>query len=188
MNINNFGPFNSDVWGTVSDWFIGLITLGTVYFLYKTLKSQIKVQLQQQAITEIELRRYLDAIKPDLNGELINYKDIDGMRSFHVKLTPINNVPEKFEYSFSQEPIGFIDRTGFKFDKVTFQIGHPIHLFFSWKDLHDKNGLVAGLKCFVEDKIGTKHEILFMILNKEGEIRKVGPTLISYPSLMNNIK
>jgi hypothetical protein len=53
MNINDFGPFSANVWGTVSDWIMVSVTTLTALFLIKTFKSQKKVQLMQQSITDI---------------------------------------------------------------------------------------------------------------------------------------
>ena len=41
MDIFNF-PFLSEIWGTVSDWVMIMVTGITAYFLYKTLYAQKK--------------------------------------------------------------------------------------------------------------------------------------------------
>lgn len=53
MDINNFDPFNSEVWGTFSDWAMVSVTGLTALLLLKTLRSQIKVQELQQKMFEI---------------------------------------------------------------------------------------------------------------------------------------
>lgn len=60
-----------EIWGTVSDWFIVIITLVTAVFLYKTLfaqnktlDSQLKVQEEQNRLFKIEELKYLREIKP----------------------------------------------------------------------------------------------------------------------------
>ncbi|WP_158795882.1 hypothetical protein [Pedobacter sp. L105] len=58
MDINNFGPFASDVWGTISDWAMVIVTTLTAYYLWKTLKSQLVVQESQVKVTRIESERY----------------------------------------------------------------------------------------------------------------------------------
>jgi len=58
MNINNWVPFAAEVWGTVSDWAMVAVTALTAYFLVKTFRSQQKVQILQQDITDIEKERY----------------------------------------------------------------------------------------------------------------------------------
>ena len=41
MTINNFGPFNVEVWGSVSDWSLVIVTIITAYFIWKTLHEQV---------------------------------------------------------------------------------------------------------------------------------------------------
>jgi hypothetical protein len=72
MEINNFGPFNSDVWGTVSDWIMVLVTAITLYFLWRTLVSQqkallsqLEVQKLQQQTTLIEQERFRLEVQPN---------------------------------------------------------------------------------------------------------------------------
>jgi hypothetical protein len=56
--------FNSDVWGTVSDWVMVSVTSITAYYLYQTLKAQKDVQRDQRTLTEIEVFRHRESIKP----------------------------------------------------------------------------------------------------------------------------
>ncbi|WDF79531.1 hypothetical protein PQ469_05880 [Mucilaginibacter sp. KACC 22773] len=58
MAINNFGPFQSDVWGTVSDWITILVYLITAYFIYKTLRSQLAIQRIESNRASREIRPY----------------------------------------------------------------------------------------------------------------------------------
>ena len=64
MDINKFGPFQAEVWGTVSDWFIVVITIITGIFIWRTLKSQITTQQFQGILTEIEKQRHRVEILP----------------------------------------------------------------------------------------------------------------------------
>jgi len=75
MAINNFGPFNAEVWGTVSDWVVVAVTTTTAFFIYRTFRSQISVQRNQQYITDIEGERFRIEYKPKLQlgvQEVIN--------------------------------------------------------------------------------------------------------------------
>ncbi|MDB5129414.1 MAG: hypothetical protein JWQ85_3646, partial [Mucilaginibacter sp.] len=54
MDINNFGPCEATVLGTVPDWIIAFTTIVTAFFLIKTFRSQKEVQKMQQSITDIE--------------------------------------------------------------------------------------------------------------------------------------
>ncbi|SFH51528.1 hypothetical protein [Pedobacter insulae] len=55
MEINNFGPFDSDIWGTVADWVIACVTLGTGIFLVLTFKEQQKTNL----FTRVQMKRQI---------------------------------------------------------------------------------------------------------------------------------
>jgi hypothetical protein len=59
--------FPADVWGTVSDWVMIIVTTITAYFLYKTLKSQKEVQQAQNKFLEIEQVRLREDYKPELD-------------------------------------------------------------------------------------------------------------------------
>jgi hypothetical protein len=70
MDINNFGPFNADTWGSVSDWTMVIVTALTAWYLYKTLTSQTIVQGLQQKLTDIEGLRVKYEIMPQF--EMVN--------------------------------------------------------------------------------------------------------------------
>jgi len=44
FELNNFGPFQSEVWGNVSDWLVFFATVGTGLLIWRTLNSQLKIQ------------------------------------------------------------------------------------------------------------------------------------------------
>ncbi len=69
-------PFDSNVWGNVSEWTMALVTAITAIYLYKTLQSQVK-------ITQIEQNRYELEIMPDV----VIVHDI---KTQYVTITPIN--------------------------------------------------------------------------------------------------
>lgn len=46
--------FNPDVWGTVTDWLMSIVTIITAYYLYQTLKSQNDANEQQKKDLKIE--------------------------------------------------------------------------------------------------------------------------------------
>ena len=95
MGINSFGPFSAEVWGTVSEWVVAIVTGGTAWLLYQTFKSQISVQRNQQRITDIEGERFRIEYKPIL---LIDFKSVKNtlsnvnMQSFlHLSLSITKN-------------------------------------------------------------------------------------------------
>lgn len=65
MALFNF-TFQADVWGTVSDWVMIVVTLATAYFLWQTLKSQKEVQQTQNRLLKIEQLKLREDFKPNL--------------------------------------------------------------------------------------------------------------------------
>jgi len=76
MNLNNFGPFKADVWGTVSDWTYVLVAAVTGFLIWRTLRSQQRVQSLQQRLTEIESHRFRESIKPKFDLKIKSTKEI----------------------------------------------------------------------------------------------------------------
>lgn len=67
-----------EIWGTVSDWFIVIITLVTAVFLYKTLRSQMEVQKDQNILKDIEIKKFIKELKPNIELNLTHlYTDFD---------------------------------------------------------------------------------------------------------------
>jgi hypothetical protein len=64
MSVNNFGPFQAEIWGTVSDWLIVIVTGATGILLLLTFRSQLKVQYAQQKITDIEIFKHIQNVVP----------------------------------------------------------------------------------------------------------------------------
>jgi hypothetical protein len=75
MDLNNFGPFQADVWGTFSDWIMIIVTGITAYYLYRTLQSQKEVSILQKKITDIESYKHRMGILPRFKVDFIR-KDI----------------------------------------------------------------------------------------------------------------
>lgn len=57
-------PFQVEIWGTVSDWILTIVTAITLILFYKTFKSQILVQNNQIELLKIEIDRFLKDNKP----------------------------------------------------------------------------------------------------------------------------
>jgi len=89
MNINNFGPFNADVWGSVSDWAMVAVTFYTLRYLRDTLKSQKDVQSLQQENTRIEQYKHRSSLKPTFALDAVTFKDdtIEQLVNLIVKFT-----------------------------------------------------------------------------------------------------
>lgn len=74
--INHFLP--PEIWGTVSDWVMILVTSITALFLFRTLKSQREVQKTQNELFRIENIRFKESIKPSLKYTASTDKMIPG--------------------------------------------------------------------------------------------------------------
>jgi len=59
-----------EIWGTVSDWVMVIVTTFSIYLLYTTLKSQRDVQKMQNELFRIENVRFRESIKPILKFSL----------------------------------------------------------------------------------------------------------------------
>lgn len=79
-------PFLSSVWGSVSDWALILVTAFTLYFLRKTLKSQLKVQELQLKNTLIENERYRMEHIPKFHIEALNTPYIKDEFEYHTEI------------------------------------------------------------------------------------------------------
>lgn len=58
--------FEPEIWGTVSDWVMIIVTFATALLLLLTLKSQKEVQRTQNELFRIESIRFRESIKPKL--------------------------------------------------------------------------------------------------------------------------
>lgn len=71
MTINNFGPFNVEIWGTVSDWCIVIVTIITAYSIWRTLHEQV-------IISKVSINKDKRDIRPEFkityNSEESNFK------------------------------------------------------------------------------------------------------------------
>jgi len=115
MNINHFGPFSSDVWGTVSDWIYIIVTATTLYFIYRTFRSQLEVQRMQLKITNIENERYRHETLPVFEAEIMDEQPTQpsepsqmlvcigiALKKYackNVKLTVASHMAEKLEWT-----------------------------------------------------------------------------------------
>lgn len=108
-------PFDVIIWGTVSDWTLTVVTIVTLYFFYKTFKSQILVQNTQVDLLRIEIDRFLKESHPFFLltkfefSNLIKDRDSPNL-VFHflqkgeielVNFTPVSD--KNFEYDLISE-------------------------------------------------------------------------------------
>lgn len=79
MNVNDFGPFDPNIWGHVSEWLMVIVTSLTAFYLYKTLKSQLEVQQIQNELLKLESLKLKESVKPLLkySGSTDKFKSTD---------------------------------------------------------------------------------------------------------------
>ncbi len=78
-------PFPAEVWGTVSDWVMIVVTSLTALFLYNTLRSQKDVQKAQNKLLEIEQLRLREDFKPLFQYTL--FQDAEAIKRLPRDLT-----------------------------------------------------------------------------------------------------
>ncbi|MBU7569984.1 MAG: hypothetical protein KAF41_04970 [Flavobacterium sp.] len=150
MDINNFGPFNSDVWGTVSDWTMVIMTGLTAYFLIKTFR-------EQKRATDIEHERYVDQIKPTFKLSHYDTKITIAENKYEIEskieLSCTRTVPKILQVSFIQSKTGKWRFTG--------KDGNKIHFPFEIKDfIHGQiRGSFSG-----DDKCNNRTGCTFQII------------------------
>jgi hypothetical protein len=98
MDINNFGPFASDVWGDFSSFITMLATGFGLRYIIKTFRSQQQVQREQQAITLMEQERFKNEIpvvfkSHDANADFTSTLfEEDGRRNVSFSLTNVGEI------------------------------------------------------------------------------------------------
>jgi hypothetical protein len=144
-SINDFGPFQSEVWGTVSDWLMILVTIVTAYYLYQTLKSQKIVQEAQSRITIIENERYRHEHFPLFKVECTHsdYEKTDGgillKPSFKITL---NGGPCKYVFLKSHPSKENVVKWPLPFS-------YRYHYFKNGRTLHFKLTIIIEPQTFV---------------------------------------
>lgn len=106
--IPEHAKFNSEVWGTVSDWFTYLASAIGIAFILKTFESQRKVQEDQEKINRFNALDFRSKHRADiLNDESINYKEpFSSLRCLHFIIKDNNalniNVESPIKLDFSR--------------------------------------------------------------------------------------
>lgn len=171
-------PFISNVWGSVSDWLMILVTGVTAIFLYRTLRSQQKTQDLQADLNRLHHRQHKKNIMPyfvvfEENSENSpsygNYTTIKlcGANAHNVKIKNIYVSPVieeeipfvavnsnlNFKVSITHTTSGkLFSIRGFSLSKVTLNQGKDVR--------------VNLLSITCEDSERTTYSQLFFILNE----------------------
>ncbi|WP_129714652.1 hypothetical protein [Pedobacter sp. SYP-B3415] len=92
-----FEPFDSGVWGNVSEVATVTAAIVTLLYLRKTLNSQLEVQKMQQMIARIESEKFLESIRPKLSLAYANF----GHSSVRIVVNVQNNTAKEIKITAS---------------------------------------------------------------------------------------
>lgn len=173
MDINNFGPFNSGVWGTMSDWVTILVTSVTAYYLYRTLQSQKNLNILQEKAVNIEQERYNLLIRPDVEVT-------HDLNTKTVFITPINreliNVDlEIVKVSDSVQNLASINAQD---QGKNYLIGQKLPIQYILNEIPVINPYILfTIKIIYEDEIGNNYAINIAVIPNSDPV-KIGPRKI----------
>lgn len=122
IDINNFGPFEYAVWGSVSDWIMIVVTGLTAYFLWRTLESQKEVQQAQNLLTKIEHARYRREIEPRfelLKPEIEIYAEGEQLQAPLVIFAFKLNNNQALDVKIEVKLVGKNSQKRWRFDELT---------------------------------------------------------------------
>ncbi len=141
--------FNVEIWGTVSDWFTGAVTLFTAIYLVKTFR-------EQQEITKIEQGRYLQEILPNptIESHLLSPTTGEARILFnnnHAFNVIIKNLSSTEGITFASF-LPNMTMTG-----ETFGPQMPVIVNFTVDEKKDLNTINMVFHMNFSDKIGTKY-------------------------------
>nr|WP_121269850.1 hypothetical protein [Pedobacter schmidteae] len=170
MDLNNFGPFSAEVWGTFSDWMMVVVIAVTGFLIWLTFRSQTRVQKLQQISAGIEQSRYESEIRPDVLAKWGFFRD-----EVHVSLTPVNREIRNLIYKTSQLPDYVIDNN--KIEEINFNnysVNHPIIFKYTYNLKTNIVNTLFSIHLVYQDEIGINYELIILI-NSGGIALKRGP-------------
>lgn len=91
-----------EIWGTVSDWVMILVTFATAILLLLTLKSQKEVQRTQNELFRIESIRFRESIKPVLRFELSKHQSHSGDGKKKIVTIEVSNETDSAAINISR--------------------------------------------------------------------------------------
>lgn len=96
-------PYHAEIWGTVSDWIMILVTGVTAYYLYHTLISQ-------NSVLDLERSKYKEANQPIFSGRFLSYMD----NIVQIRIECKSKMAKKVRITYQNRPqlYHFIPRHG----------------------------------------------------------------------------
>ena len=163
-------PFDANVWGTASDYFLIVLTIISLYFIYLTLNAQVKSISQQErqlAIVEAEKR---SAFRPLI--KTILERSSDGEKVFAVFQNlgdPIITIEvdifgsgQVYNPESKDFPTGKHLKYPYSFHNIT--KGHSFSI-----QIKDRRKNVVTFALTLVDKYGFKYR-QFIMVSKDGDI------------------
>jgi len=187
MNINNFGPFSSDVWGTVSDWAMVIVTGSTLFYIIRTFKSQYEVQKLQQQSTNIENEKFRIHITPVFELLLIksefNFINDEVEIKILLDFRPIQNecLNLKIETTALDSKITSEYIPGKNLDYIALNGHRGLHLtMLAQKKMFDKHGCGISVNFNYSDIISNDYTMNFLVAltYTDNQINTMGPLRI----------
>ncbi|HZY35465.1 MAG TPA: hypothetical protein VFE53_02385 [Mucilaginibacter sp.] len=151
--------FHADVWGTVSDWVMIVVTIATAIAIFLTLKSQKEVQNTQNRLFEIEHIRLREDYKPEFR-----YSRFYGEANAKPNQFPISiaaqNISDKAARNLSIKLFGNENILGYSLQSNTQNMikgseNAKMHFLFGNWDVVYRDGF--GFTLHYEDLVGTKY-------------------------------
>lgn len=162
-NNPNVNKFNAEVWGTVSDWYMVIVTLITAIFLYKTLKSQKDVQKEQNRLFKIEELKYLYSIKPKVNLTIFSTSQFDNDDYLYQVRCVINFSIENGELIRQRINVRSKFKTSrFKYSKIKDKI---FNLMNTSPPNNEANFEVLAIEVFYKDLHGNEYTFKEEVIN-----------------------
>lgn len=90
----NLVYFTTETWGSVSDWVMIIVTIITIYFLSRTLSSQLKVQELQIKLFQMERVRLSEELRPKLEYSILSMEITPNKKATLVSIR-VGNVGTK---------------------------------------------------------------------------------------------
>jgi hypothetical protein len=173
-------PFLAEVWGTISDWIMILVTTITAYFLYKTLQSQKDVQEAQNELLKIEQIRLREQFKPEID---YRYFFSETVEKYADRMTPDSeflsvavmnlNVNVAINYDFITNNNADIEMLEFFKPQPSLIQGDKFAaIHFIIRNIKRENPVYYGFHFFFvySDLIGTRYKQFVYCDKRNGEV------------------
>lgn len=156
-------PLQADVWGTVSDWVMIVVTAFTAYYLVKSFR-------EQKIITQLEQKRFLDSYLPILEVINIVYTNIQSVSKTEfniiIKSNSLQNlrISHNFPDSFNITVPYVINNVMIaKEKKLSFSVSFVLEPVFIEVNEYSGNTIVFEY----EDYLGNKYQQYLLFLGSD---------------------